>query len=270
MVVCLFFGVIALDSVADTESMLSEIPWGGNMSVHCGCDGGYHGLGGDTTRFRRILWVALAINTGMFLVEIVTGLMAGSSALQADALDFLGDAVNYAISLFVLGMALRRRAMASLLKGMTMGAFGLWVVGNTLHHLLASTVPEAQIMGGIGVVALVANGSVAGLLYAFREGDSNMRSLWICARNDAFGNLAVLLAASGVFATGMGWPDFTVAGVMAVLALSGSFQILRHAIDELCQTSQLPQVPVSHRKRVSVPLKISGKKPDIVSIAIIS
>ncbi len=218
------------------------------MGANCSCNAGCSGLDGNTTRIRRILWVALAVNATMFLVEIVAGLVAGSSALQADALDFLGDAVNYAISLFVLGMTLRRRAMASVVKGTTMGVFGLWVVGNTLYHLLAGTVPEAPIMGTIGVIALLANGSVAGLLYAFRGGDSNMRSLWICSRNDAIGNLAVLLAASGVFVTGSGWPDFAVAGVMATLALSGSFQILRQAMAELRQESQSVAVSVPEKK----------------------
>ncbi|MDA8232656.1 MAG: cation transporter [Magnetospirillum sp.] len=180
-----------------------------------------------------MLWLALAINAGMFLVEIIAGVTAGSSSLQADAMDFLGDATNYAVSLLVLGMSLRHRARASVLKGATMGAFGLWVVANTAHHLLSGTVPEAEVMGVIGIMALVANGGVAAMLYAFRDGDSNMRSVWICSRNDAIGNLAVLGAASGVFATGSGWPDFAVAGVMASLALSGAAQVLRHALTEL-------------------------------------
>ena len=183
--------------------------------------------------FRKILWAALVINAAMFLVEIVAGAAAGSSSLQADALDFLGDAANYGVSLFVLGMSLHRRAMASMLKGATMGAFGLWVIGNTGWHLLNGTVPEAGVMGVIGALALVANVAVAAMLYAFRDGDSNMRSVWICSRNDAIGNIAVLAAASGVFASGTGWPDFAVAGIMAALALSGAVQIMRHALAEL-------------------------------------
>jgi len=189
-------------------------------------------------RFRQALWVALAINAGMFLVEIVAGVAAGSSSLQADALDFLGDAANYGVSLFVLGMSLHRRAMASVLKGATMAVFGLWVIGNTVWHLLDGMVPEAAVMGAIGVAALAANLLVAVMLYAFRDGDSNMRSVWICSRNDAIGNLAVLGAASGVFATGSGWPDFAVAGIMAALALWGAIQVLRHAAAEL-RTSPL-------------------------------
>ncbi len=188
---------------------------------------------GTASRFRKALWVALVINAGMFLIEIVAGVAAGSSSLQADALDFLGDAANYGVSLFVLGMSLNRRAMASVLKGGTMAAFGLWVIGNTLWHLINATVPEPSVMGGIGFAALVANLIVAIMLYAFRDGDSNMRSVWICSRNDAIGNLAVLGAASGVFVTGSGWPDVMVAGIMAVLALSGAIQILRYAFLEL-------------------------------------
>lgn len=199
-----------------------------------GCCSGCHTPTNDSApRFRKALWVALAINAGMFLVEIVAGVTAGSSALQADALDFFGDAANYGVSLFVLGMSLHHRAMASVMKGATMGAFGLWVIGNTAYHLLNGTVPEAGVMGVVGIAALIANVVVAAMLYAFRDGDSNMRSVWICSRNDAIGNLAVLGAASGVFTTGTGWPDFLVAGVMAALALSGATQVLRHALAEL-------------------------------------
>ncbi|MDO8608879.1 MAG: cation transporter [Phaeospirillum sp.] len=203
------------------------------MGASC-CQGGCQPPSdGAGPRFRRALWAALVINAGMFVVEIVAGMAAGSSALQADSLDFLGDAANYGVSLFVLGMSLHHRARASVLKGATMGAFGLWVLVDTTFHLLNGTVPEAATMGIVGVIALIANGAVAAMLYAFREGDSNMRSVWICSRNDAIGNIAVLAAASGVFATGSGWPDFAVAGIMAALALSGSAQVLRHALAEL-------------------------------------
>jgi len=203
------------------------------MGAGC-CSSGCHGPSSEVApRFRKALWAALVINAGMFLVEIVAGVTAGSSSLQADALDFFGDAANYGVSLFVLGMSLRHRAMASVLKGATMGAFGLWVIGNTAYHLLTGTVPEAGVMGVIGTLALVANVVVAVMLYAFRDGDSNMRSVWICSRNDAISNLAVLGAATGVFATGSGWPDLIVAGIMAALALSGAVQVLRHALAEL-------------------------------------
>jgi Co/Zn/Cd efflux system component len=156
-------------------------------------------------RYRRVLWIVLAINAIMFLVEIGAGLAAGSASLQADALDFLGDASNYAISLLGVGMALHYRASAALAKGATMGAFGVWVTGTVIWHTLHGTLPSAFTMGAVGFAALVANAASFGLLCAFREGDANMRSAWICTRNDVLGNLAVLLAAAGVFGTGTGW-----------------------------------------------------------------
>src|SRR5258708_6082667 len=165
--------------------------------------------------YRRILWIALAINLAMFGVEVASGLSAQSVSLLADSLDFLGDAANYGVSLFVLGMALQWRARASLLKGATMAAFGLWVIFITARHAIAGTVPDAPVMGVVGVAALLANFAVAALLYRFRNGDSNMASVWICTRNDVIGNLAVMLAALGVFGAGAGWPDFVVGAVMA-------------------------------------------------------
>ena len=179
-------------------------------------------LGGSRKQddaYRRVLWAVLAINAAMFAVEVIAGLVAGSAALQADALDFLGDAANYAISLLVVGMALRYRASAALAKGATMAAFGLWVIGTVIWHALHGTLPSGFTMGTVGVAALVANVASFGLLWAYRHGDANMRSAWICTRNDVLGNLAVLLAALGVFGTGTGWPDLIVAAIMAALAI---------------------------------------------------
>jgi Co/Zn/Cd efflux system component len=186
--------------------------------------------------YRRVLWAVLAINAVMFLVEIGAGLAAGSASLQADALDFLGDAANYAISLFVVGMALRYRATAALLKGATMGVFGLWVIGTIVWHTMHGTLPSAFTMGTVGLAALVANAASFGLLWAYRTGDANMRSAWICTRNDVLGNVAVLLAAVGVFGTGTGWPDVIVAAIMAVLALQGAAVVARQAAEELRRT----------------------------------
>jgi Co/Zn/Cd efflux system component len=183
--------------------------------------------------YRRVLWIVLAINAGMFLVEIVAGLAAQSASLQADALDFLADAANYGISLFVVGLALRYRAMAALTKGLSMGAFGLWVIGTVIWHAIMGTVPEAITMGAVGVAALLANAASFGLLWAYRTGDANMRSVWLCSRNDVIANLAVLLAALGVFGTGTGWPDIIVAAVMASLALQGAWVVVRHSLAEL-------------------------------------
>lgn len=187
----------------------------------------------NSAAWRRALWIALAVNLAMFLAEIVAGVASGSAALQADALDFLSDSASYAISLGVAGMALAWRARAALVKGASMLALGAWVLGVTAWHALAGTLPEAEIMGGIGLLALAANVGVAGLLYRFRTGDANMRSVWICSRNDAIGNVAVVLAALGVFGTGTGWPDLIVATIMAGLGITGGWQVLRHAAREL-------------------------------------
>jgi len=196
-----------------------------------------HGHAPDPQRgneaYRRVLWLVLAINAAMFAVEVIAGVMAGSASLQADALDFLGDAGNYAISLFVVGMALRYRATAALFKGATMAAFGLWVIGVAAWHAWHGTLPQAFTMGAIGVTALLANAASFGLLWSHRGGDANMRSAWICTRNDVLGNFAVLLAALGVFGTGTGWPDVIVAAIMAGLALQGAATVLRQSRAEL-------------------------------------
>lgn len=169
----------------------------------------------------------------MFAAEIVAGVAGGSKALQADALDFLGDAANYAISLGVAGMALAWRARAALLKGATLALLGLYVLGAALWAVWHGGVPHAEMMGIVGLVALLTNAGVALMLYRFRTGDANMRSVWICSRNDAIGNIAVVLAAAGVFGTGTAWPDLIVAGVMAMLGISGGVQIIVQARREL-------------------------------------
>jgi len=183
--------------------------------------------------YKRVLWIVLAINAVMFLVEIGAGVAANSASLQADALDFLGDAGSYSISLAVVGMALRYRAMAAFAKGLTMAAFGLGVIGTVVWHAMAGTVPEPITMGVIGLLALIANAACAALLYVYRDGDANMQSVWICSRNDVIGNLAVLLAALGVFGTGTGWPDLIVASIMATLAVQGAWIVMQRASNEL-------------------------------------
>lgn len=187
-------------------------------------------------RWRRMLWIALAINLAMFFGEIVAGIASGSRSLQADALDFLGDSANYAISLGVAGLALGWRSRAALLKGGTILAFGLYVLFTTVLAALGRSVPQAETMGIVGVIALIANGSVALMLYRYRGGDANMRSVWICSRNDAIGNLAVLLAAAGVVGTGTAWPDLAVALIMAGLGIWGGLQIISQARAELRPT----------------------------------
>ena len=195
-----------------------------------------------TPKWRRALWIALAVNAGFFVAEIVAGAAAGSASLQADALDFFGDAANYAISLGVAGMALAWRARAALAKGGTLLAFALWVLSSTAWHAGHGTLPQAEVMGAVGVAALLANGGVALMLYRFRGGDANMRSVWICSRNDAIGNLAVMLAAMGAFGTGTGWLDLIVAAIMGGLGLWGGAQIVWQARGELRSGQGAPVV----------------------------
>ena len=184
-------------------------------------------------RFRKALWAALIINAVMFVIEIVGGLKSGSVSLLADAVDFAGDAANYGISLAVLSMGLAWRSRAAMVKGLTMAVFGLFVLGKTGWAALAGMPPEPMTMGVVALLALLANGGVALMLYAFRDGDVNMRSVWLCSRNDAIGNVAVMLAAAGVFGTGSGLPDILVALIMAGLALSSGIAVMRQASQEL-------------------------------------
>ena len=202
-----------------------------------GCNNCINETSTDTDRqrplFRRILWFALVSNAVMFGVELAGSFISGSVSLQADALDFFGDAVNYGITLFVLGMALHMRAKAALFKSATMAAFGLWVIGNAIYRASIGSIPDAAVMGVIGILALIVNVAVAVLLFRYRSGDSNMRSIWLCSRNDALGNIAVLIAAAGVVATDGGWPDILVAALIAGLSLSAAVQVFRQALTEL-------------------------------------
>ncbi len=184
-------------------------------------------------RYRRVLWIALVVNAAMFLVEIAGGVSSGSLSLLADAMDFAGDALNYGVSLAVLAAAVAWRARAAMLKAASMIGFGLFVLGSALWNVWHGDVPNASTMSAVAVLALVANLSVAWMVYAFREGDANMRSVWLCTRNDAISNLAVMAAALGVFGTGTAWPDLGVAGLMAALALHGGWQVLRQAQREM-------------------------------------
>jgi Co/Zn/Cd efflux system component len=150
--------------------------------------------------------------------------------------DFLGDAANYAISLIVLGISPQWRSRAALLKGASMGGYGLFVLAQTAWAATHGVVPDARTMGIVAFLALIANAVVAVLLYAFRDGDANMRSVWLCSRNDAIGNLAVIVAALGVFGTASAWPDLVVAIIMAVLGLTAARAVISQALGELRTT----------------------------------
>lgn len=193
----------------------------------------------QSPRYRRILWVALLLNAAMFVVELVGSHHSGSLALMADAIDFAGDALNYGVSLAVLGAALAWRARAAWVKAWTMLGFGAFVLGRALWSAWHGEVPEPLTMGLVGALALAVNVGVAALLFAYREGDANMRSVWLCSRNDAIGNLAVMAAALGVAGSGTAWPDLGVAALMAVLALQGGLAVRRQARAEL-QHAALP------------------------------
>ena len=199
------------------------------MSAHC-CPAPEPAV---DPRYRRILWIALAVNAAMFVIEIAAGLQAQSVSLLADAVDFFGDTANYAISLAVLALLPVWRSRAALLKGLTMGAFGVFVLAKAAWNATAGVLPEPVTMGAIGFVALLANSSVAVMLFRYRAGDANMRSVWLCSRNDAIGNIAVMLAALGVLGTGSGWPDIVVAVIMGTLALFAAISVIRQAVREL-------------------------------------
>lgn len=184
-------------------------------------------------KYRRVLAIALGVNLAMFGIELVAGLGAASVSLLADAVDFLGDAGNYALSLFVLGLAPVWRSRTALIKGVTMGAYGIFVLTKAAWSVSTGVVPDSATMGLVGLLALTANGGVGFLLYAYRDGDANMRSVWLCTRNDMIGNVAVLLAAFGVFGTGSGWPDIVVAVIMGTLALKASASVIKQARREL-------------------------------------
>ena len=200
------------------------------MGVACCGEGAtFEGLSAD---YKRRLWIVIAINAAMFLVELGAGALAGSQALQADALDFLGDAATYGLSLAVIGASVRVRARAAFVKGVSLTLMGLWVFGATAYHVLVLGIPRAEIMGAIGFLALAANVASVLILARYKDGDANVRSVWLCSRNDAIGNVAVMLAALGVWATATRWPDLIVAAIMAGLFLWSSAQILRQAARE--------------------------------------
>ncbi len=198
-----------------------------------GCCDNNESFNGTSPAYRRVLWIVIAINAVMFVVEMTAGAAAGSKALQADALDFLGDTLTYAISLYVIGKPIHMRATAALMKGGSLALMGVGVLGWTIYHTFVLGVPNATVMSGVAFLAFAANVVCALLLLKFRDGDSNVRSVWLCSRNDAIGNIAVIAAAGAVMLTGSAWPDLIVAAAMAALFLQSSIKIIRQATTEL-------------------------------------
>ncbi|HBF93484.1 cation transporter [Marinobacter sp.] len=185
--------------------------------------------------FRKALWIALWVNLAMFVVEGIASLSSGSVSLMADAIDFFGDSANYVLSLTVLSMGMLWRGRAAMVKGITMTVFGLVVWARAVWVVQAGITPEPLTMGAVGLLALAANMSVAAMLFKFREGDSDMRSVWLCSRNDAISNIAVMVAALGVFGTGTAWPDLIVAAIMGTLAITAGISVVRHARSDIAE-----------------------------------
>ncbi|MDO8345575.1 MAG: cation diffusion facilitator family transporter [Cellvibrio sp.] len=202
------------------------------MGAHC-CNHDHEQPVTPDPKYRRILWIALIVNASMFLIEIIFSLRSGSVALLADAIDFFGDAANYGLSIWVLAMSVQARAKAALIKAASMALFGIGILIHAMWNLITGVLPDAQTMSLIGLLALCANVGVGILLFTYRNGDSNMRSVWLCTRNDALGNIAVIIAAIGVFGTGTAWPDLIVATIMASLALTAAWQVMKQARQEL-------------------------------------
>ncbi|WP_083220236.1 cation transporter [Hoeflea olei] len=215
----------------ETTVSVSSAPACSAGTSACGCSGNPRFDGVDPA-YKRVLWAVIVINAAMFFVEMAAGRLAGSQALQADALDFLGDAFTYGLSLAVIGMSLRVRSTAALFKGLSLLGMGLWVFGSTIYQVFVLGVPEAQIMGGIGLLALAANLASVLLLLRYKDGDANVRSVWLCSRNDAIGNVAVMGASAAVWFTASAWPDLIVAALMAGLFLRSAQLILVQAWHE--------------------------------------
>jgi cation diffusion facilitator family transporter len=199
------------------------------MGANCGHDCQFDGT---SRAYKNALWAVIAINATMFGVEMVGGAMSHSMALRADALDFLGDSLTYGLSLLAIGMSLQVRAGAAMFKGVSLALMGLGVFGFSIWHFFVTTIPDAPTMGGIGLLALAANVASVLILMRFKDGDANVRSVWLCSRNDAIGNVAVIIASLLVAITHSKYPDLVVALLMSGLFLSSSWQILRQASGE--------------------------------------
>lgn len=211
------------------------------MGVGCGgsCSTKFDGV---SSSFKRALWIVITINAFMFIVEMTAGFEGQSMALKADALDFLGDTVTYAISLWVIGKSGILRARVALFKGVSLALMGVGVLGATLYRFFVIGAPDEMVMGVIGFMALAANLISVLVLMNYRNGDANVRSVWLCSRNDAIGNLAVLGAAFAIFVTKTPWPDLIVAALMAGLFLNSARQIIKQSLHELAHEQSPPSL----------------------------
>ncbi|WP_067560887.1 cation transporter [Halofilum ochraceum] len=209
-----------------------------------GCCNDQPAMDNTTPAYRRVLWTVIGLNLGMFVVEMFAGLKGQSLALQADALDFLGDGLTYGLSLAVLGSALRVRATAALIKGASLALLAAWILGSAVWRVFFVGDPSPLVMSTVGLLALATNAVSALLLMRYRHGDANVRSVWLCSRNDAIGNVAVIAAAGLVAVTSSAWPDLVVAAAMASLFLSSSTGIIRQARAELREEPAVAEVSV--------------------------
>ena len=190
-----------------------------------------------TPAYKRALWIVVLLNVGYGVIEIFGSFLSGSQALQADALDFVGDGLISFLGLIAVGWGLAARAKAALLQGVFLGLLGLGVIGSTLYRVFVEHEPETLLMGGFAVVAFIVNVAAALVLLPHRKGDANMRAVWLFSRNDAIGNLAVVVAAVLVWALSSSWPDLLVAFAVAGLFLQSAWSIIRDARSDLKQAS---------------------------------
>lgn len=240
--------VMALD-VEDVERQLPEVEtavtalgyrldrMGSPRPSGVGDDDHVPALSHVTPAYKRALWIVVLLNVGYGIVEIVGSFLADSQALQADSLDFLGDGLISFLGLVAVGWGMAARARAALLQGAFLGFLGLGVLVATVYRVLVLQQPEPLLMGGFAAVALVVNVLAAVVLIPHRKGDANVRAVWLFSRNDAIGNLAVVLAAGLVWWTATPWPDLVVAIIIAGLFLHSSWSIIRDARADLRGTS---------------------------------
>ena len=194
-----------------------------------------------TLGYRRALWIVIILNVGYGVIEMLGGFLAGSQALKADALDFLGDGLITLLGVLAIGWSLLWRARSALIQGLFLGVLGFGILGNTIWRVFVQQQVEAELMGMLALVALVVNVGAALVLVPHRAGDANVRAVWLFSRNDAIGNAAVVVAAVLVGLTGASWPDLLVAFAIAGLFLQSSWVIVRDARRDISEVRTASQ-----------------------------